>query len=212
MTKKEAIEGMLSRLKDPLGKRGFSLLKTRAIFVGTEDELQPIFSFQVVVIEQSGVEFRPHVSIRAEAVEAIRQQVEQTAPLAAKNSITLGNELGRITGNVHRWRVEARSQEELDSAATGMVQTMDDGAMPFYKQYDNLKAIDEHVNTHPDKPAILCPLHVQRAEIGVIVGRLVGRADLDGLVKAHRAFLETISKHDVKEFEEFLVRLNGATT
>jgi len=211
MTKKEATEGILRRLATPLGKRGFSLLKTKAWFVGSDSKgFLPIFSFQLISIEQNGVEFRPQASIRVVAIETIMALAKQTPAAQNKNSVTLGSELGRLTGDVHRWRIEVRTEAELDDAAGLLVQAVDEAETAVFTKYDNLPAIDEHLNAAPAKLAVLSPLPVPRAELGIVVARLLQRTDVPGLIDSHRAFLGTISKHDVKDFDDFLAQLDRA--
>jgi hypothetical protein len=207
MTKKQAKEGLVSRLAGAFEKHGFKFLKSRGVFLGQNKDFNPSFSLSEVDTG-NGVEIRPMAGLRAEQVEGIvNRAAADVDPTAAKYGATLGSEIGRISGEIDRWRPMVKTEQDFDSAAALLTEAFTERALPFYEKYSKLAAIDQHVNSDPEKPAMLCAVHMHRAQVGVVVARLLHRPDLPRLIDGHRRFLRFIDERDLPEFENFLARL-----
>jgi hypothetical protein len=204
MTTKEAREGVIARLTDTMKKHGFEFAKSRDRFEGAKaDGFRAMFLFHFVNLG-TGAEIQPQAGLRSDQIENLVNQARDPDARRASHSATIGNEIGYLTGEGQRWRVRVMQEQDLDSGATLIRQAFEERALPFYREYSNLAAIDKNINSDPEKAAVLCPAYMHRAQVSVAVARLVHRPDLAAVVESYRSEMH---KDDVADFDRFVARL-----
>lgn len=203
MTKKQAREGVLPLLTEALGRHGFKFVKKRGVFLGPAGDFRRSFSFHEVDTGD-GIEFRPGVGLRSEQIE---NMIHRAVPESSPDGLTLGSELGRLSTDSTKWRPIVRTEQDFRPAADLMMKAFEELGLPFYEKTSSLQGIDAAVNADPEAPVELCGADEHRAQIGVVVAKLLGRADLEKIIDAHRRRLHYLYKRDVPEFEQFLIRV-----
>lgn len=211
ITQKDTLEGLFKRLTGPFGERGFTLLKTRKRFWKPKSEFVPIIGFTVLSRSEQSVLIRPQMAIRVEAIENIINKLVPTASwVNPKHTVTMGEELGRIAGDAHRWEALLQSDKDLDAATSTVLEAFEKQAVPLFEKFNNLQAIDDHINGNPSEPAQLCRHTQHRSQAGIVLARLLKRQDIPELIKIYGDDLKRIRLSFYEDFEKFLVALDRA--
>jgi len=197
LTKTAATNEVLERLVEPLAKHGFSYLKSKQAFSRKKEPFRARISFHVIDWDHFEIEI--WVGLRSEQIETVHKKFH---PATKSDSLTVYKRL--CDANAELIRVKVQTDQDLDNAAQQLLENIEQYAFPFFEQYKSIAAIDEAINLDPLSVCKVCNHDQTRARLGVITATLIGRADLDELVRKYRQELGRIHKDFLAEFDDFL--------
>lgn len=178
---------LLGILKPQMSKRGYRFSTVDDLFLQAEGD----FTYQWQCRFTSGsycVEVEPEMGIRSEIVERIFHQTSTFLPKYQSGTSTIGSSLANIErADLKLYTSVIATDEDLQIAALKLLALFDDKALPFFRHYGNLQAIDHLLNDRPYEHTPLCAYGISRETRGLIVARLVGRSNYSELEAYYRS-------------------------
>jgi hypothetical protein len=183
--------GILESLRPELAKHGFSLSAKHGRFVRKHGEISDDFTL-VCRDDKPGCKVEPHVAVRIERVEEIYHQTSWFRPEHRKNTCTVGGSVGELSNRPsHRLEFLTTQESGISRVVEGVLKVFQDFALPYFEQYGSLRAIDHELNDDPAKRTRQRALATFRCSTGMIVAKLLARADYDQLASFYLQVMKT---------------------
>lgn len=201
MTEENLPKMLLSALEKELGPLGFKLaldkkkaksrrrsMSVSAAFVRAVDK-QRTERFHLLMnhemLKGPGFRVSPSVGVRFEEVEKIFHRTSGYDREQQKESVTVGIDLWRAYGR-DQYQVALTAEADLGPALAQLSAIFHDKAEPYFAQFSTLAAVDAAINDQPGDECVHRDMGWVRSATGLIVARLVDRADFDQLVSVYR--------------------------
>ncbi len=184
---------LLATVGDGLDAAEYQLKLMKDSFIRKHEATSWIY--QLVFLENGiGWRIQPSVGVRIERVEEIFHQTSGFEAKYQKDTPTIGGFVGSIRGGTNRnCEFLLNGEEDIPQVADALIRVLHDFAVPWFKRFSSLPAIDAELN---DKPSERTPNRVApwlRCATGSIVARLVDRPQYDELVAV---YLDTMRSSD----------------
>jgi hypothetical protein len=207
MTRKQDLkQSLFESLVAPLAADGFTLKAATSTFRRKRNGVTDLF--QIVCPDgKSGWRIHPNVGVRIDRVEDIFHQTSGFEPEFQKDTPTIGNDVGHLTGGGYRgcefWLEDSSA---VSSVASDIVGVFEKFALPYFEKFGSVSAIDQELNSAPTERTANRGLPWLRCATGVIVAKLSGRRDYDELVEIYTDKMRSVSKGFYLERFEALLR------
>lgn len=186
----DVIQEMLLRLQPAFQTRGFTLDAHKNWFRRERGEVVHIY--QLVFLDYLPiVEISPELAVRHELVEAIFHKTSGFAPAYRRDTPTVGGALAEISGDAS-YRLSVQTQGDISFAASKLLSTLD-LAEAYFTRFSSLEAIDRELNDQPGRETPNRPMPWYRCSTGLIVARLVQRANYGELLKIYEEQMKAFS-------------------
>ena len=104
----------------------------------------------------------------------------------------MGGAVGSLLGGEPRdCQFEIKAESQIPGVVQKLLRVFRDVALPYYEKFGSLKAIDAALNDKPGDRVVHFAVAWFRCSKGLIVAKLVGRANYDQLA---RFYLEVVQK------------------
>lgn len=147
----------------------------------------------VVTGEKSRCELSVRVALRSERVEQLFHQTSGFALADRINTFTLGVDCSLLCPSAPHQLV-VTNLASLEQANLACKHAFEECAEPVFNELSSLEAIDAIVNGNLATPCIFRPHPWFRASTGLIVAKLVKRANYDDVVKKYTELVGEFSK------------------
>ena len=175
---------------------GFKLKASKESFVRQRNDVSDIFQL-VCKDGKPGWKIQPNLSVRLEQVEEIFHRTSGFERQYQSDTPTMGASVGHLlNGNNQSCQFFLEVDSDLATATEWAMQIFREFALPYFEQWSSLRAIDTELNDDPFKKTPHRSLAWFRCSTGIIVARLVGRADYEKLT----AFYTDVMTQDNKGF------------
>jgi len=197
------MEKRLSQLKaeflESVGREleteGFKLKAAKDSFVRHRSGVSDIFQL-VCKDGKPGWKVQPNVAIRLEQVEEIFHGTSGFE-LQYQKDTPMGASVGRLlSGSTQSVEFLLASDSDLAPTTEQALRIFRETASPYFERWGSLQAIDAELNDDPSKKTPHRSLAWFRCSTGIIVARLVGRADYEKLAE----FYTEVMTQDNKGF------------
>lgn len=196
--KKELKYTLYVELMTPLQKAGFSRSKGSNKCVRKHDDRVDIFQL-VWLGHNEGWRIQFNAGIRYDRVENILHETSGFQEQYRKGTSTVGAAIGVTAGSTARsCEYVLESSAQVDLVAEKIISLYGKFATPYFNRWSTLESIDEELNEEPSKkvPYLRGGLSLFRCSIGIIVAKLVGRANYEELA----SFYMDVMKKDNNGF------------
>ena len=175
----------LKLLTHRLESYGFAYKQRLHRYIKEEGEITQIF--QVIFLnDPDGFRVFADAGIRIESVENVFHRTSGFVGKRLQNdTATLGASLGSIADTGNKLQFDLKSEGDVVSASTDMLDAFEQIALPVFRQFASLEAVDEVVNSNPNEFCVFRQLDWFRCSTGTIVARMVGRENYDSLVELY---------------------------
>ncbi len=196
LNKNKLLELVHNRIK----KYGFILNKRLAEF--TEKQKDGWNKFQLIFLNRNeGWEINIGMLIRENLVEDIYHQASYFEPKYHKTTPTLGITVEDFINDGKKYRCYLNSENDIETCMNYIEGLFLEIALPFYKEYDSLKKMDEAVNVK-DGTSIFSGLKYE-GNLGIILAKLVKNPDYNFFLEKYRNYYIHFSKgFYLPEFEK----------
>lgn len=188
---------------------GFGPARGRDFLVRKRDGATDYF-YIICAESKSGYRVQPGAGVRLERVERLFHLTSGFERKAQLDTATMATTIGLLMGGTSRsceFRLE--SESEVDVTATQLVDIFRDFGLPYFDRWSSLTSIDEELNEHPEKRTIHRALAWNRCSTGIIVAKLVGRANFKYLASYYHDVMATDNKgFYLSRFEALLSSLH----
>jgi len=172
---------------------GFSMIHLR--FINHEDDFDITIS----------------VSIRINQVEEI---INNSNNYLKKNeqikTSTIGCELGNLVyGFQKRYKIESNSN--LDKVIEEMIDFIKKNAFPFFEKFGELENVFEIALKDDQYSWMLFPFHYHRAQVAIVLAKILRRNDLDEIFEEKRLFLETRNEFGLDLFIKLFNKIENVS-
>lgn len=176
-------------LKPSLADQGFKLKAAQNTFRRQHDGVTDMFHLVFLdnkIDDRSGWRIQPTVAVRNERIEEIFHQTSGFEQKYQADTATVGNFVGDLVSGRNRdCEFLVTSADDIPQVS-GLISTIfNDFALPYFKKFRSIDAIDEELNAAPLEENANRGIPYFRCTTGVIVAKLVGRADYDDLVQIY---------------------------
>jgi hypothetical protein len=200
---------LLKTLSPGMAAYGFGSLPP-GTFVRQRGGVRDIF--QVVILDgKPGYRIQPNVGIRIEKVEDLFHKTSGFEPRYQKKTATMGNSVGAyLEGNSQACEFLLESESDIKTISDKILGVFREFALPFFNQWGSLLAIDKELNDNPTQLTSHRALAWFRCSTGVIVAKLVGRADYEKLVTIYMEAMKADNRgFYLKKFQSLLQSLEA---
>ena len=202
--KQDIRRALLESLRPHLAAEGFKLRLSERDFVRRHDGYIDRFMLDFNSFG-SGHEIAPWVALRIDRVEDLLEQSSLIDPKNRKRSSTISTAIAELFPR-DQWKVRLslRSESDIAPVTEKLVEVFQRLALLYFRAWSSLHAIDEGLNAGAKASAILSRSEWSRCSTGVVVARLVGRADYEQLAALYTEFLDKKTAFSIKKFLELL--------
>ena len=205
MLKQEVKAALISRLR-PLEGLGFRFVKRYDWFTRGRGEPNQLF---LVHISESHSRYTmsSEVGVRFESIEAIFHRTSGFEPRHHRGTATLGAALSALDKSFPHW-IPVNGASEIESAGAAILHGYSVIAQPFFQRFNDIAAVEAHLNATPDEPVIGRSLSWFRAATGIICAHHVKSPELRRLARTYHDHL-TLDSHGfyLTRFERLLADL-----
>lgn len=182
---------VLEALQESMSSRGFSLDQKSERFI-KRTPWGGLY-FQLVFTKKAeALCVSPGAYIRFDEVEKLCAGILGLNAQDASNSFTIGIDFWRYY-NDESLKFVANDQDDLSHLTASLIWSFDKYARQYFDDFGSLKAADSALNNHPEQ---VCPhrlLPWLRAVTGLVVAKVVGRANFAELEKTYSHKVNSIS-------------------
>jgi len=176
-------ESIILEVANAIAAEGFKFDIASSAFVKQEGDIR--FVFQVALAERHGVlACTPDVGVRSNRVEQVFHRTSEFSDADAQNTATLGVNVKLLTRS-SSYDVSVANAAEVEDAAEKLLRAFREVAVPYFAEFGSLKGIDSALNSDPSKRCIHMINERARCSKGLIVAKLLERADYQQLLEAY---------------------------
>jgi hypothetical protein len=191
MTKRDFLKyELLKKLDEQLIKHGFKLNKKVAEFNRKTKrgwhKLQIIF-----ILKSDGWGVEPAIFIRVNQIEEIFHRTSGFEPKYQKGTPTIGLSLNAYAGELGKYSYLLTEESDIDKIASIYLKAVDEYALPFFDQYDNLEVMERAVNADPYDAKFTGPIF--KGSEGLILAKMTKKDNYNELVKRYTHYYEQLA-------------------
>lgn len=194
-----------------LEEYNFKYVKSRDRFIRKYNDQEFWFSILTYKYrEDAGYYINPTIQIRVNQVENIFHIGSSFNAKQKKETSTIGCSIENyMNDNSGAYRFYIEALDDVKPACKFILQLFKDIAIPFFEEYDNLIAIERHVNEEPLRElAIINPIF--RGSKGLIMAKLVGNCQFPQLKRVYTEFYSNFADgFYLDDFEKVVVSLKS---
>jgi hypothetical protein len=190
---KDARKKVLALLKLRMADYGYRLRPREDLFWRTQNDFTNQWQARFLSGAR-GVEVDPEMGIRSEAIERIFHQTSSFAPEHHAGTSTIGGSLANLEAlPIATYRCPVTSDDDVLPTVERLMVLFEGKAQAYFARYGSLQAIDQLLNDRPSEPVPGCGFGLPRETRGLIVARLVGRANYLEILTFYRARLAKLN-------------------
>lgn len=178
-----------------LAGHGFKLKRTKNTFRREHDGVCDMF--HLVFLDNTldakpGWRVQPTAAVRHERVETIFHRTSGFEPKYQPDTATIGSFVGQLTsGSNSACEFPVNSIEDVPSVCESIFHVFTEFALGYFERFSVLSEIDRELNAAPLEHNVNRGVSYFRGTTGVIVAKLVGRADYEHLVDVYTEIMRT---------------------
>ncbi|WP_419728008.1 hypothetical protein [Lichenicola sp.] len=208
---------VFDRLAPRLAEHGFKLKRTKDTFRREHDGVCDMFHLAFLdnkLDGKPGWRVQPTAAVRNERVETIFHRTSGFEPKYQPDTATIGSFVGQLTsGSNSACEFPVNSIEDVPAACDSIFHVFTDFALGYFQRFDVLDEIDRELNSAPLEHNVNRGVSYFRCTTGVIVAKLVGRADYEHLVDVYTEIMRTSNKgFYLKRFQALVASLEASDT
>lgn len=207
---------IFEHLKPRLVDHGFKLKAAKETFRRQHDGVTDMFQLIFLdnkIDDKPGWRIKLSIAVRVEKVEEIFHQTSSFDQKYQSDTATIGSSLNYLTG-ISRDDSEfpVNSIDEVPLVCSLILDAFSNFALFYFKRFDVLAEIDRELNTKPLEYNSNRGVPYFRCTTGLIVAKLVGRADYEYLVEVYTEIMRTSDKgFYLKRFQALVDSLAALT-
>lgn len=184
---------VLKLLKPSMAERGYRYRAADDRFWRSQGDFtyhwQPRF-----IAGPMSAEVEPNLGLRSEVVERLFHATSTFPPNLQSGTSTIGSSLANLEGvGLRTYVYPVATNGDVPLVADKLLGLFDEKAPPYFEKFGSLEAIDHLLNDHPDEHTPHCPYGLARETRGLIVAKLVGRANYGELEAYYRSRIMKIN-------------------
>lgn len=129
------------------------------------------------------------LGVRLDLVEQLAYQFTTGLSGYQAHSNTLIIKMGELMGQPHL-RFEAKHEEDIQEAALQIIGFMQTRGFAFLEEHSAVDRLDKLFNEHPEQKLKYAHNEFNRCLRGIVLARLAGRKDWQGLIAIYRRSLQ----------------------
>lgn len=185
---------LLHSIRPHLVADGFKLNEAKTRFVRRRDGLVDVFPL-ICTNANPGYYVEPCVIVSIEQVEKIFHQASGFRAKTQNDTPTMGTLLGPLKeGRPTSYKFTLKTESDISCVTERIVQVFHEAALPYFDRWGSLTGIDAELNDNPENPSIHRGTAWLRCSTGLIVAKLVGRADYEHLVEFYSGIMSRDNK------------------
>lgn len=218
MERIKILREVMNQMEPEMANIGFTKVFSRQMFSRDKDQ-NFIVTCDLFVYgrynmaeNKSGINIEPGIFVHCKPIEKIYSRISTRELDNVLKYITIGNKLSVFVNNPSG-KCEVRhkdldlfiyEEDDVVKIAKVLVDYFKGIGLPYFERYATWEGLDEIFNSNLSYDSVHCAIEPERSLRGIIVAKLIGRKDLDELVKIQS---ERIRSKGVERFEVELNRL-----